>query len=142
MIIFHGYWIFHKSMLQISWISSSFFIMRHCCLGERCGPWASCCQFLTLNIKTTLSHYETLNLNYKENKRLIGHTAHLRNEFKSMNIWAKLWLLIGRRKSSLIEWSLLFNLENQGCFVSSLVEIGPVVLKKSFKFCKCNFAIS
>ena len=31
-----------QSMLQISWISSSFFIMRHCCSGERCGPWASC----------------------------------------------------------------------------------------------------
>ena len=29
-------------MVQILWISSSFFIMRHCCSGERCGPWASC----------------------------------------------------------------------------------------------------
>ena len=39
--IFHGYWVCHKSMLQISWISSSFFIMRHCCSGEQCGPWSS-----------------------------------------------------------------------------------------------------
>ena len=31
----------------------------------------------------------------------------------------------------------------QGCFVPSLVEIGPVVLmKKIFKFWQCNFAIS
>ena len=29
-------------MLQISLISSSFFIKNHCCLGERCGPWVSC----------------------------------------------------------------------------------------------------
>ena len=29
-----------ENYLQISWISSSFFIMRHCCSGERCGPWA------------------------------------------------------------------------------------------------------
>ena len=28
------------------------------------------------------------------------------------------------------------------CFVPSLVEIGPVVLKKIFKFCQCIFAIS
>ena len=29
-------------MLQISWISSSFYIMRHWCSGERCGPLVSC----------------------------------------------------------------------------------------------------
>ena len=38
----NGYRICHNSILQISWISSSFFIMRHCCSGERCGPWAYC----------------------------------------------------------------------------------------------------
>ena len=34
-------------------------------------------------------------------------------------------------------------LYTKGCFVPSLVEIGPVVLeKKIFKFCQCIFAIS
>ena len=35
-------------MLQISWISSSFFIMRHCCSGDRCGQWTSCFNFTTI----------------------------------------------------------------------------------------------
>ena len=30
----------------------------------------------------------------------------------------------------------------QGCLVLSLIEIGPVVLKKIFKVCQCIFAIS
>ena len=30
----------------------------------------------------------------------------------------------------------------QGCFVPSLVEIGPVALKKVFKVCQCIFPIS
>ena len=30
----------------------------------------------------------------------------------------------------------------QGCFVSSLVEIGPVVLEKIFKFHQCIFVMS
>ena len=36
-------------MLQISWIVSSYLIMRHCCSGERCGPLASCWYFISEN---------------------------------------------------------------------------------------------
>ena len=71
------------------------------------------------------------------NKRPMGHIAHLRKQFKSLNKYddsenkeKTLWVLIG---SSFEQTWIPFT---QGCFVPSLVEIGPVVLKKKMKMWK------
>ena len=68
----------------------------------------------------------------------MGHIAHLRKQFKSMKTYDYIIVLIKRRKnpiSTLWEFNgssfeqtwILFT---QGCFVPSLVEMGPVVLEK------------
>ena len=80
----------------------------------------------------------------------MGHIAHPRNQthlLKAMII-SQHWF--GEEKtiiSFLIsEWSLFVKpwvSFTKGCFVTSLVEIGPVVLeKKMFKFRQCIFAIA
>ena len=74
----------------------------------------------------------------------MGHIAHLRKQFKSLyhnvdseNKEKTLWEFIG---SSFEQTWISFT---QGCFVQSLVEIGPVVLEeKIFKFHQCIFTIS
>ena len=69
----------------------------------------------------------------------MGHIAHLRKQFKSINTYNYIITLIKRRKNTIIiilmriKW--FFFEQNwipftQGCFVPSLVEIGSVVLEK------------
>ena len=80
----------------------------------------------------------------------MGHIAHLRKQFKSINTYGYTITLIKRGKkqtlslylygSSFEQTGIPFT---QGCFVPSLVEIGPVVLeKKIFPFRPCIFTIS
>ena len=85
------------------------------------------------------------------NKRPMGHIAHLRKQFKSINTYDYIITLIKRRKKKLlISWEFIGSSFEQtwipltpGCFVPSWVEIGPVVLeKKIFKFCQFIFATS
>ena len=162
------------------------------------------------NFLITVLQSKSLNLREQckkqlKNKRSIGHIAHLRKQFKSINTYDYIITLINRRKKTLLtlleftfspfeetwipftrmhcadrDWLKLaqwfwrrrfFNFVNvisrfrnylpfekggasssfeqiyipftQGCFVPSLVEIGPVVLeKKIFKFRQCIFTIS
>ena len=73
-----------------------------------------------------------------ENKRPMGHIAHLRKQFKSINTYNYIITLVKRRKKPIIilmriKW--FFFEQNwipftQGCFVPSLVKIGRVVLEK------------
>ena len=75
----------------------------------------------------------------------MGHIAHLRKQFKSINTYDYIITLIKRRekKHFMITYCVFIWILTQGCFVPSLVEIGLVVLeKKIFKFCQCIFAIS
>ena len=89
------------------------------------------------------------------NKRPMGHIAHMRNQFKSINTFvqsnAYIITLICRGKNDhllfITEWSLFVKHWVpfiKGCFVPSFVEIGSVVLKKIFvfKFRQFIFAIS
>ena len=85
------------------------------------------------------------------NKRPMGHIAHLRKQFKSINTYDYIIKLINRRKKTLLTlWEFIGSSFEQtwipftqGCFVPSLVEIGSVVLeKKIFKFRQSFFAIS
>ena len=82
------------------------------------------------------------------NKRPMGHIAHLRKHFKSMNTYDNIITLIKRRKKNInleMGWVLpkTWIPFTQGYIVTSLVENGHVVLeKKIIKFCQCIFAIS
>ena len=80
-----------------------------------------------------------------------SHGPHCSPEFKSINNYNYIITLIKRRKKPIIILMIIkwcFFKQNwipftQGCFVPSLIEIGPVVLeKKLFKFLQCIFAIS
>ena len=73
----------------------------------------------------------------------MGHIAHLRKQFKSINTYDYIITRIKRRKKTLLTlWEFTFSsfeqnwiLFIQKCFVLRLVEIGSVVLeKKIFKF--------
>ena len=75
------------------------------------------------------------------NKRPMGHIAHLRKQFKSIDTYDYIITLIKRWKktfltllefigSSFEETWIPFT---QGCLVPSLVEIGPLVLEKKMK---------
>ena len=81
----------------------------------------------------------------------MGHIAHLRKQFKSINTYDYIITLIKRRKKNIINFMQFIGSSfeetwipfTQGCFVPSLVEIGSVVLeKKFFEFCQCIFTIS
>ena len=100
----------------------------------------------------------------------MGHIAHLRNQFKSMNTFKRSYDYIYRKTGPVVQKEKILNflkvllqfcyhipmlkgvvfpfeqtqiLFTQGCFLLSLVEIGPVVLQKIFlKFCQCFFTIS
>ena len=80
-------------------------------------------------------------------KRPMGHIAHLRKMFKSINTYDYIITLINRRKNPLSSfWKLNCSLFKQiwisftqGCFVPILAEIGPVVLEKISKFYQCIF---
>ena len=69
-------------------------------------------------------------------ERPMGHIAHLRKQFKSINIYGYIITLIKRRKKPLLSlWELngssfeqTWIPFTQWCFVPSLVEIGPLVL--------------
>ena len=76
----------------------------------------------------------------------MGHIAHQRNLFKSINTFELSYDYIITLKPIIsyltIEWSLFVKpclSFMYGCFVSSLGEIGPVVLKK---FHQCIFPLS
>ena len=82
---------------------------------------------------------------HNNNKRPMGHIAHLRKQFKSINTYDYIITLIKRRKKKtlLTLWEFTFSSFEetwipftQGCFVPSLVEIGPVVLEKKMKMWK------
>ena len=85
------------------------------------------------------------------NKRPMGHIAHLRKQFKSINTYDYIITLIKRRKNpSFTLWEFdgssfeqIWIPFIQWCTVPSLVEISPAVLEKQiFKFRRCIFAIS
>ena len=79
----------------------------------------------------------------------MGHIAHPRNQthlLKAMII-SQHWFGEGKTIISFLisEWSLFVKpwvSFTMGCFVTSLGEIGPLVLKKMFKFRQCIFAIA
>ena len=68
----------------------------------------------------------------------MGHIAHLRKQFKSIKTYDYIITLIKRRKKTLLtSWEFIGSSFEQtwfpftqGCFVPSLVEIGPVDLEK------------
>ena len=72
------------------------------------------------------------------NKRPMGHIAHLRKQFKSINIYDYIITLIKRRKKNIIIFMRIkwfFFEQNwipftKGWFVPNLTEIGSVVLEK------------
>ena len=70
----------------------------------------------------------------KMNKRPMGHNAHLRKQFKSINTYDYIIMLIKRRKkiNFMITYCFFIWILTQGCFVPKLVEIGSVVLEKRF----------
>ena len=85
------------------------------------------------------------------NKRPMGHIAHLRKQFKSINTYDYIITLIREEKQTLLTLGEFIGSSfeetwipfTQGCFVPSLVEIGSVVLeKKILKFRQCIFTIS
>ena len=65
----------------------------------------------------------------------MGHIAYLGKQFKSRNTYDYIITLIKRRKKNIIDIGSLYEETwipfTQGCFVSSLVEIGPVILEKN-----------
>ena len=75
-------------------------------------------------------------------KRPMGHIAHLRKQFRSINIYDYIITWIKRRKKTLLSfWELngsSFQQNwipfTQGCFVPSLFEIGLVVQEKKIFF--------
>ena len=76
----------------------------------------------------------------------MGHIAHLRKQFKSINTYDYIITLIKRRKKNMINFMIIYCffiwILTQGCFVPKLVEIGSVVLEKRFFwFRQCIFAI-
>ena len=72
------------------------------------------------------------------NKRPMGHIAHLRKQFKSINTYDYIITMIKGRKINIIIFMRIkwFFFEQtwipftQGCFEPSMVEIGPVILEK------------
>ena len=80
----------------------------------------------------------------------MGHIAHLRKQFKSINTYDYIITLIKRRKKTLLtSWEFIGSSFDQTwitftqeCFVPSWVEIGPVVMeKKIFKYFQLKFTI-
>ena len=78
----------------------------------------------------------------------MGHIAHLRKQFKSINIYDISWRWLREvKKTVLTLWEFIgSSFEEtwipftQRCFVPRLVEIGSVVLEKRIlKFCQCIF---
>ena len=83
------------------------------------------------------------------NKRPMGHIAHLRNQFKSINTYHYIIRWWGGKKktelngSSVLHLNKIFNPLTQRYFVPCLVEICPGVLeKKILKFRQSIFSIS
>ena len=83
-----------------------------------------------------------------QNKRPMGHIAHLRKQFKSINTYDYIITMIKRRKKNIIilmriKWFFFEQIWipfTQGCFVPSLIEIAPVVLeRKIFKILSMYF---
>ena len=82
------------------------------------------------------------------NKRSMGHIAHLRNWFKSINSFVESYDDLERRKPIIfffvIKWSLFVKPWvpfTQRCFMPSLDEIDPMVPQKKIWFCQCIFVI-
>ena len=71
--------------------------------------------------------------------RPMGHIAYLKNQFQSIKTFALLYNVDYEREKKIISYSITECISfeqtwitlTQGCFVSSLVEIGPVVLEKT-----------
>ena len=80
----------------------------------------------------------------------MSHTAHLRNQFQSINPYNYTITLIKREKrhyllfeNCLVLVCLKLNPLHLKCFVLSLVEIGSAILEKTvFKFCYSIFVVS
>ena len=75
------------------------------------------------------------------NKRPMGHIAHLRKQFKSINTYD--YIITIKRKNHLLLYENLIFLHlnlHPGMHCASLIEISPAVLEKIFKFCLCIFA--
>ena len=116
------------------------------------GAWG-CLNAYIVNLFVMFKYFlkkTMLNRNKHINKRPMGHIAHLRKQFKSMNTYDYIITLIERRKKTLLTlWELFGSSFEQtwipfiqGCLVQSLVEIGQMVLKKIYKFRQYIFAIS
>ena len=80
----------------------------------------------------------------------MGHIAHLKKQFKSINTYDYIITLINRRKKNIIKlmriyWFFIWrnlNPYHPRMFVQRLIEIGSVVLeKKILKFRLCIFSI-
>ena len=78
----------------------------------------------------------------------MGHIAHPRNQFKSINTYDYIITLIKRKNTLLTLWEFIcssfeetWNSFTQQCFVPRLVEIGLVVLEESNFSRQCIFAI-
>ena len=70
----------------------------------------------------------------RKHKMPMGHIAHLRKQFKSINTYDYIITLIKRKKNInfMIMYCFFIWILTQGCFVPKLVEIGSVVLEKIF----------
>ena len=81
------------------------------------------------------------------NKRPMDHIAHLRKQFKSINTYDYIswrWLRENKNIFNWIYWFFIWrnlNPLHPRCIVPSLVEIGPAVLEKIFKFRQCIIAV-
>ena len=78
----------------------------------------------------------------------MGHIAHLRKQFKSLNKYDYIITLIQRIMKKTLWEFIGYSFEQtwipftQGCFVPRLVEIGPMVLeKKILKIRECVFSL-
>ena len=96
-----------KSMLQVSWISSSFFIMRHSFSGERCGPWASSLNHLSKKLKwaflITFRRHQSVHLPFRLSVNFSHFHLLLQKHFANFNQTLHK-VLFDEGDSSLFNW--------------------------------------
>ena len=122
------------SMLEVVWWEAG---VRAWSSGRN-GRWSTSspgkCEFV--HFPPVKSKHQTLMWNawVFKNKRPMGHIAHLRKQFKSINTYDYIITLIRKEKKNIVNIGSLFEETwipfTQGCFVPILFEIGSVVLEK------------
>ena len=104
------------------------------CTSTSCSVEHPCFDAASLDKLLRLSYTPVKYHQSSWNKRPMGHIAHLRKQFKSLNTYDYIITLIKRRKKTVINICSLFEETwipfTQGCFLSRLFEIGSVVLEK------------